>query len=176
MAIYKNGDIYYLNGVANPLSQNRRQELSAYTFKPQRFLNILQILRCSLVAQCMLAVPLFGYAFIKKLTHDPVSFETISVLAVMISAPVLVTWISTLTLRNGVSTFSLSDVDYQSAPSSSYYRFYALSGLNLFFVFISAPWGDGWYLPVTVAPTVGLFAIVTVFASYRFFRQPHQTK
>ncbi|MEX2335557.1 MAG: hypothetical protein WD600_14950 [Pseudohongiella sp.] len=176
MAIYKNGESFYLNGVANPLSLEKRHVLSAHEFKPSGLLSLLQIYRYCIAAQCVLIVPAIGYAFIRKLQLDPASFETISILASLISAPVFVVWISTLALRKGVSTFSLSDVDYQPAPSSSFYRFYALSGFNLLIIFISAPWGNGWYLPMAVVPPVGLFIIVTALASHRIIRQPHQTK
>ncbi|ALO45321.1 hypothetical protein PS2015_638 [Pseudohongiella spirulinae] len=176
MAIYNNGESFYLNGVANPLSPERRQALPAHAFTHERLLSLLQIYNYSMVIQCVLIAPAIGYAFIRKLQLDPVSFETISVLAALISAPVFIIWISTLALRDGVTTFSLSDVNYQSAPSSSLYRFYALSGSNLFVVFISAPWGDGWHLPFAVVPPVGLFAVVTVLASHRLFRQSQQTK
>lgn len=170
MAIYKNGETYYLNAVANPLSQENQQVLPAHEFKPESLLTLLQIYRYSIAAQWALIAPTFGYAFIQKLNLDPASFEIISALAALISTPVFIVWISTLLLRMGVSTFSLADVDYQPAQSSSVYRFYALSGFNLLIIFISAPWGAGWYLPLAAAPPVGLFTIITLLASHRMLQ------
>lgn len=170
MAIYKNGDSFYLNGVANPLSSEKQRVLAAHEFRPKGLLTLLQIYKYSFAAQCVLVAPAIGYAFIRKLNLDPASFEIISVLAALISAPVFITWLSTLVLREGVSTFSLSSVNYQPAPSSLFYRFYALSGFNLLVVFISAPWGDGWYLPLSVVPPVGLFIMVALLASHRILK------
>ncbi|MBC52455.1 MAG: hypothetical protein CMQ34_01315 [Gammaproteobacteria bacterium] len=170
MAIYKNGESFYLNGVANPLSLEKQQVLAGHEFRHQKLLILLQIYRYAIAAQCVLVAPAIGYAFIRKLNFDPASFEIISVLAALISSPVFIAWLSTLVLREGVSTFSLSSVDFQAASTSIFYRFYALSGFNLFVVFISAPWGDGWYLPLSVVPPVGLFIIVTLLASHRILR------
>jgi hypothetical protein len=170
MAIYKNGDSYYLNAVANPLSPEKQQVLPAHEYKPKKLLTLLQLYRYCTAAQWLLIAPAIGYAFINKLTLNPTSFETIGALAALISAPVFVVWLSTLSLRKGVSTFSLSSVDFQVTQSSSVYRFYALSSFNLLIVFISAPWGDGWYLPLAAAPPVGLFAIVLFLASHRILK------
>lgn len=170
MAIYKNSETFYLNGVADPWSSNTTKTLPAHEFEPKSLRSLLSIYSYSFLFQCFMTIPTLGYALIRKIQFNPLNFELISLLAVLISTPMFIVWACTLVLRNGVSIFSLSTVEYAPNYSFRIYRFYALSGFNLLVIFLSAPWGDGWHMPYSIAPPVGLFVIVMVLASSRVLK------
>lgn len=170
MAIYQNNGTFYLNGVADPVSQNVDKTMPAHEFNFKNIRTLLRIYFYSFLAQCVLTIPTLGIALIRKVQLNPLSFESTSLLAALISTPVFIAWASTLVLRRGVTTFSLSTVEYQTKHSLIFYCFYALAGLNLLIIFISAPWGEGWYMPFSIVPPVSLFFVVVIMASTRALR------
>jgi len=170
MAIYNIGDVFYVNGVANPNSPGRRKVLPAHEFDGTQIKALLRVYRHSVIVQVLLMPVIIWYGLLQKIFFEPMSFGAISLLAMLVSVPVFLAWICTLCLRTGVSTFCLMDVTLQIKPSSTFNLFYSVSGANLFLVFISAPWGMGWGVPAVVVPPVALFAVVLLGASYRLIK------
>jgi hypothetical protein len=167
MAIYRDGDSFYVNGLASAAPNPPDALLRGHQYSQQSFNRLCQIYGVLLTIQGALLPVVIWFGPVQKIWYQPVHMNWLSLLAIITSIPVLIAIAVTLLLSTKLTIFNAGETLVEKAPSRRYYAFYSLFCINFLMLFISAPWGPGWHIPGDVAAPASLIVLLMIGSLYR---------
>ena len=167
MSIYKHDHNFYINAITGKYFSNSSDLVAAHEFSAEGIGNVMKVYRISTLI-CVACLPFsIWFGPIAIFVKDSDSFFFINILVSAIGISVLSILFITLAVRKCSTVIDITSSELAIGESKAVYVYFLLFSLNMCILLLSAPRGEGFYVPPTMMPAVALFSFALLLCIYR---------